>query len=256
MLVPRTCQSLLFVLVAACWLALAANPALAGGCSTSQQPCTHCPPNDCDCPCYCESSKPNNYVYKALDKVAGGIEKLLGLDKLNCDSCCGNSCCDKAACDDCCDSGKLKSLRIHGTAIDHTPIENAPVDRPPAPPAPIVPYLDSDQPDVQAVPMPIPEDQRQEDQWLGQPQTPSSGAPVESPSAIEPEVIEPPVRQPEPLTNPFRDDVKVNRKPLIRAAKHEQSKEAAKPETSSDKHSKRRLSRSYTPSKRLVRTLK
>jgi len=261
MLAPRTFRPLLFAVVAACGLVGMGNPTLAGGCNTCQQSCNECPPNDCGCPCYCPSSKPNNYVYKALDKVAGGIEKLLGLDKVHCDSCCDEVGCDEC-CDDGCDAGNLQSMPIY-----QTPSINPPVHRPQAPPASIVPYIDPYQSEGHADPVPMPPDldQQQDHQWLGEPQ-PSSDAPFRAPPAIEPEVIrpeameprviDPPIRQLQPLTNPFQDDAKVTKKPMLRPVTHEQSEDESNPETSQKKNAKRRYSRSYSPSKRLVRRLK
>jgi hypothetical protein len=78
-------------------LASASNT-MAGDCGC-EPTCAICPTAEiCECDCSCK--KKPNLVYKALDSVAGGIEKLFGLDK------CGTNACDmmEVPCDDGCDT--------------------------------------------------------------------------------------------------------------------------------------------------------
>ncbi len=246
MLAPRINQFFLFTLVAAGGLAIS-GPVAANDCVSCQQTHEDCATDCCDLPWY--KTKPtHNFFYRALDKVAGGVEKLLGLDKLNCDSCCDDSYCDDSVCQDCCGSNQLESLQIEGSPIYSSPIHSEPIHHPQSPPASIVPYLDSNQNS-----MPADSNQWEGDQWRGQPQSPGSSIRMREPSiiqpeptfpdVIEPQVIDPPVRSQEPLTNPFQDDARVIKKNPIRPSNYDQTPERTDQEPQQHQNRKQRYSR-------------
>lgn len=97
----------LFACIAAGGLCLAGvNNVQAGDCGC-EVTCDVCPTTEaCGCENSCGCDRKNNCVYKALDAVAGGIEKLFGLDK------CGKSDCDTMLCDDGCDAMLMEELMM------------------------------------------------------------------------------------------------------------------------------------------------
>ncbi|WP_145388563.1 hypothetical protein [Stieleria neptunia] len=103
--------------------------------SASRTPCL------CDCGSCGKAGRPSNPVYQTLDTVAGGIEKLLGLDR-----CCEAGCATHA-CDGGCDSAPwmmdLESTHPPMLQIPDPPATAQPMAKPPnaAPQLPTVPPL-------------------------------------------------------------------------------------------------------------------
>ncbi len=181
---------------------VAATPANAADCAC-ESACLECPPNACDCPCSCDRPRHQNFVYKTLDTVAGGIERLLGLDKLNCDSCEG------AICDDGCDAAMLEAFSESTTPM-HL-LESLPTV-----------------PEQHQLDAPIYRSQSPgTDIRFGQPMISEPYIPTpetfDAQPLSEPEFA-PQIQQADPLTNPFLDDANVMPKRRVRATNYQQSK--------------------------------
>ncbi|MFK8112911.1 MAG: hypothetical protein AB8B91_11945 [Rubripirellula sp.] len=118
MLTKLSLRNRLFACVAAGGLCLAGTtPTLAADCGC-EATCQVCPIDPVECQCDCSCKKKPNLVYKALDSVAGGIEKLFGLDK------CGKSDCDNIVCDDGCDAMMMEELMMPSPPVIH---DSAPI---------------------------------------------------------------------------------------------------------------------------------
>ncbi len=99
--------------------------------------------------------KPAGPVFKALDKIAGGVEKLFGLDK------CGAK--GGANCDDACDAAMIEDLMIPMDSATTDPYYSQPV-------MPSVPAENYSQPlEGFSQPMTTPEPQYREPQLSGAP---------------------------------------------------------------------------------------
>jgi len=234
----------LFALVAACGLGLFADNRAIGNDCECETACLECPPNSCDCANECPSRRGPNYAYLALDAVAGGIEKLLGLNKLNCGGACGSGGCDSGGCDDLicddgCDPVTLEALSI------------------PSPPVHAEDQWQGNQ---------WQGNQWQGNQWQGQPQAPRTEMRMSEPSLIqpsviqphvlEPSVIEPQIQQQRPLSDPFRDDARVRTKRQVRRTIHQQPKTRSAKKWSPKRYPTHRHSRSYTSSNPSARTIR
>lgn len=180
-----------------------ANPITAADCGC-ELVCQECPPDACDCPCKCCPRKRPNYVYKALDSVAGGIEKLLRLDKLNC-----NGCGPEVICDDGCDAAMLNQFSESITPIYSQ--ESLPVA--PEQHFQSVPSFPEGSPGMQ-MRMGQP---RMTEPYIPEPYVPAPDQPAFQPGAP------PQIQQPAPMSNPFLDDANVKKKRRVRATSFEQS---------------------------------
>jgi hypothetical protein len=236
MLTHRFNRFLMFALVAACGLSTAViQPASAGDCGC-ESACLECAPGACDCACDCPPRRRHNLIHKSLDLVAGGIEKVLGLDKIHCGPGCDGGC-DLVACDDGCDAMTLQDISR------------------PSPP----PYLHQTQPMAPA--QPVPAELAPYIQAPGAAQQPQNQMRIGEPSVVEPQQADPgyfapPVHPQEQLRNPFLDDVRVISKRRVRPTSYEQSEAQPKRKASQAKKRDPRYSRSYAPSSRLVRTVR
>lgn len=125
MLTNRSLKSRFLACVTAGGLCLAATAGntLAADCGCESS-CDFCPTASSACGCDCSYDiKKHNCLYKALDAFAGGIEKLLCLDR-----CDGG--CDELACDDGCDAAMIDELMLpmpptdfghHSHGLHHAP---------------------------------------------------------------------------------------------------------------------------------------
>ena len=160
MLTDRSGNRRLLACIAACGMCLfSASKTLAAdcGCDVACNSCDSCPTSACDC-LVCSGAK-HNCVYKALDAFAGGVEKLLGLDK------CG---CDEKLCDDACDAAAIDftirdpapvhrhhhphSAPAHAGPIHTAPAHAAPAHAAPAHTAPVVEPYSGPTRDIQLTP--------------------------------------------------------------------------------------------------------
>jgi len=228
-------------LAALCGLTLVpVLPAMAGhcGCETA---CVNCPPGNCDCPgdcaaagcgappaCGCEAEcgcPPGYYLrcrrpiqstlaYKTLAGVAGGIEKLLGIHRLCCDTgCCDTGCCEPG----CCESG-VGSMALPMPPADGPHLHSAPAHQPhPAP-----------QPAAPAAP----------DHWQSTPQWQDVPGPRSEMEMGQPRMVEP-VPQPEPQPDPFRDDARVSSKSKVRHSNYHRASHRRPPQRSRSSHYRR-----------------
>lgn len=115
MLTHPSLRNRLIACIAAGGFCLAgANQATASECGC-EATCAVCPTDSVECSCGCSSKKKHNGVYRALDAVAGGIEKLFGLNKR------GNQSndCDALLCDDACDAAMLDELMLPLPVMTH-----------------------------------------------------------------------------------------------------------------------------------------
>lgn len=226
--------------------AITAEPAWAGDCGCTNV-CVECPPDACDCPCDCgprvKWPKP---IYKALDAVAGGIEKVLGLDKIHCGPGCDAGC-DEVFCDDGCDAATLYELsQPSEPQYFHQP-------QPIAPAAP-----------VHQAPraVPAPPAYRSHDLYPSDSQAPRMQMRMGEPSFSEPQpmhqpqTIAPPVHPQESLPNPFLDDARVTSKRRVRPTSYHQSEGQPKRKASPNKTHEPRYSRNDAPSEQLARTVR
>ncbi len=202
--------------------------------------CQECPPDACNCPCKCCPRKRPNYVYKALDTVAGGIEKLLRLDKLNCGPCGPG-----VTCDDGCDAAMLGEFSGLATPIDSQ--ESLPVV--PEEHFQSVPSYQEHAPGMQM---------RMGQPRMSEPDTPEPYIPAPDAPVFQP-ATPPQIHQPAPLSNPFLDDANVTQKRRVRATNYNQSNNVPGENDSIEqvpelKAPYRIHSQHSTPTKRLVRT--
>ncbi len=242
----RTNLFSLLALVAACSLGLCSDNLAAGGQCGCEAVCLDCPPNQCDCACECAGRKVHNPVYKVLDSVAGGIEKLLCIDKLNC--CSANCCsggrtgaCDDLSCDDGCDGATLEAFSLSESDVHFHQ------SQPPG----VMPAPGYDSHVSPATPDQWQGDQMQNEQWQAEPQSPKMEMRMG-----EPQVIEPELEFQQTLPNPFEDDARVNHKRRVRAAAHEQMEHRVDPRRPGTQHPKRKHSRGYNPWQLLLRTVR
>lgn len=279
MLTKRSLRNRLFACVAAGGLCLTGADhvqAVECGCEVT---CEVCPSTTTSCSCGC-SVKKTNVAYRALDAVAGGIEKLLGLDK------CGSNSCDTRSCDDACDAMMMEELMLPSpppTSLHshsrHIPTPPAPVPhstRHPSPRMQSAPIYSSPTESVQVTP-------RRHDTK----QSTETKMRMSQPRMVEPRALKDPghrfgeahpnsqegmvpIPEPQPglqnfdselegekaggslfdaLSNPFSDDeARVSIPRPIRPTNYEQ--------TSLRPISKRPLSRSYMESSRRVRSVR
>jgi len=240
----RIIRSVIFVFVASSGFGLFSdNPAIGDDCAC-ETACLDCPSNSCESnscesnPCGSNSCGSNscdrarecplrrapNYAYKALDAVAGGIEKLFRLNKLNCGGACDSGGCDDLICDNGCNAVTLEALSI------------------PSLPTHV-------------------EDQWQGNQWQGQPQAPRTEMRMSEPSVIEPHslepaVVDPRIQQGRPLSDPFRDDASVRTKRQVRRTIHQQPRNRSANKLPPKRNSTHRHSRNYKSSNPSARTVR
>jgi hypothetical protein len=254
MLTQRFNRFLMFALVAACGLSSAViQPASAGDCGC-ESACLECAPVACDGACDCPPRRRHNLIRKSLDLVAGGIEKVLGLDKIHCGPGCDGGC-DSVGCDDGCDAMTLQELSrpsppqyLHQTQPIAPAQPIAPTQRVPAE---LAPYIQA----------PGTPQYHSGGQVLGAPQNPQNQMRIGEPSVVEPQQADPgyfapPVHPQEELRNPFLDDARVISKRRVRPTSYEQSEAQPKRKASQAKNRDPRYSRNYAPSSRLVRTVR
>lgn len=106
MLTNRYLKSRFLACIAAAGLCLGAAGKTLGADCSCQVACDVCPTATSNYPCDCpRGKKKHNCLYRALDAFAGGIEKLLCLDR------CHGSCND-ALCDDSCDAAMVEELML------------------------------------------------------------------------------------------------------------------------------------------------
>jgi len=245
--------------VASCGLGLfSVNRAIADdcGCETA---CSECPSNSCESnscesnPCgsnscdrarECPLRRAPNYAYKALDAVAGGIEKLLRLNKLNCDGACDSGGCDDLICDDGCDAVTLEAFSIPSLPMH---VEDQ--------------WHGNQSHGNQSQGNEWQGNQSQHNQWQGQPQAPRTEMRMSEPSVIEPHtlepaVIDPRIQQGRPLSDPFRDDARVRTKRQVRRTIHQQPRNRSANNLSPKRTSNHRHSRNYKSSNPSARTVR
>ncbi|WP_182871214.1 hypothetical protein [Stieleria mannarensis] len=200
----RRCRSAKAVLLGSLLSGVSAVSVLASPQATAgETACRVCPPASgqarCDCgSCDGSGRLAKNPIYTTLDTVAGGIEKLLGLEQ------CGNSACTTTSCDGGCDSapwmmglGARTPSGPHGAIVPQpipAPPTAKPMARPPAtlppattPPLPSAPSLAPAPPKaapVQPPPTTLPPAPTEP---LPPRTVPSEASPVESPDRTLPE---------------------------------------------------------------------
>ena len=278
---------------------LTSGNTLAGdcGCEPSCGACPTSSSSSCDCSGGCSSpgadisrAVKKSCVYKALDLFAGGVEKLLGLDK------CGNDC-DELTCDDGCDAAMIDELMVPPAIEQHHHFHAAPaapshVHMPSVQPAPIhIQPL----PQVQIAPQkpsewqqprmaPRETEMRMSEPRMVEPRIPAPIHPKEQsmrepePKPLQDSRIPVPVPVPkmeeraapqeeaddggslfDTLTNPFSDDeARVHVPQPIRPSSYESSRtyQPSKSDYNMRPISKRPLSRSYSESTRRVRSVR
>lgn len=239
---------LMFALVAACGLGTAAiQPASAGDCGC-ESACLECAPGACDCPCDCPPRRRHNLILKSLDLVAGGIEKVLGLDKIHCRPGCDRGC-DSVGCDDGCDAITLQEISRPSPPPYRQ--QNQPIAPAQPVPAESAPYIQA--PSIQEYPShgqdPGGSQDQQMQMRMGEPS-------VVEPQSVDPGTFAPPVHPQEELRNPFLDDARVISKRRVRPTSYEKSEAQSKRKASQATKQDPRYSRSYAPSRRLVRTVR
>lgn len=228
----RTKRPSVLLLVAACGLGFVADNRAIGRDSQCESGCTECSSNSYDCENECPHRPVPNYVYKTLDTVAGGIEKLLGLDKLNCGGACDSGGCDEAIYDDGCDALTLETLSF----------PNPPRHIHPRQPSDPTPAYDSEF--IPTVP-----NQIHDDRWQAEPPS-RMEMQMGEPRVIEPAVIDPQIQQQRPFSNPFQDDARVRTKRQVRRTIHERPKTRSTRKLPTKQNPKYRYSRTHSSSNR------
>lgn len=215
--------------MASCGCETACGCDMSCGCEAA---CGCAPACGCDTACGCP---PGYYLrchrpfhttlaYKTLSKVAGGIEKVLGIHRLCCDGGCDSahhhhhhhpSHCS-AGCSDC----GAGSLAVPMPPSDGTHWQPAPLH--PAQPSHGVP-----QPYVPTPPPPAPMTQGAPDQWQSAPPWPDATPGPQSPMRMgTPRMSEPPRA---PAGDPFRDDARVFSNSRVRHSNHHQTSPLRRP---------------------------
>jgi hypothetical protein len=205
MLTPRIRRMFLFSHVAVASLGLTAvQPVMATDCGCGSAAVAG-PSGGCDCAEVKRHPKLHQLPYKALESVAFGIEKVLGLDKVHCG-------CQTAHCDDGCDAAALQEFS--GPMFELQGSAQAPDPHDPHPAAQIHPSpatLKREQPwqdDSQWQPGTTPRMQMR----MGEPQFVDPQILDRPGSESSPQNLAPPVHPAAQPADPFLDDVRKTNK--------------------------------------------